>query len=197
MAPENYVIVGLGNPGDKYVNTRHNIGFSVVDNLAETAGTSMGTQKWDGWYGKAMCWGATLHLIKPMTYMNLSGKCVSRFMDFYKVSSQNLMVIHDDLDMKTARLKLVRGGGTGGHNGIRSIVSSIGENDFFRLKIGIGRPGSGQTHEKMGVEKYVLTPFHQDEMDQISERVEAILNGIRLFVEADAMKAMNYLNSFK
>ncbi len=197
MPSDTYILVGLGNPGAKYDGTRHNIGFAVVDAMAGKHNVSIGVQKWDGMSGKIMLGSTTVHLVKPMTYMNVSGKSVTRFVDFFKVPLQRIIVVHDDLDMKPGRLKLVAGGGTGGHNGIRSIVNCLGDNDFYRLKIGIGRPGSGNVHTEFPVERYVLTPFQDDEAKLIQDRMVDILEGLELFFAGDVSRAMNYLNSFK
>lgn len=197
MASKTYILAGLGNPGEKYSGTRHNIGFEVADEVARSAGMPVSVQKWDALTAKVSFAGATVHIIKPMTYMNLSGKSVVKFMDFYKVPIDQLIVVHDDLDMKVGRLKLVHGGGTGGHNGIRSIVSSLGEKDFYRLKIGIGRPGSGSTPAEMSVEKYVLTKFAGEEKDHIHNRMSEITEGLGKYFQGDPSRSMNFLNSFK
>lgn len=192
-----YILVGLGNPGDKYVQTRHNIGFDVIDAFAGSQKAEIVAEKWDGLTAKIKYRDMTIHLVKPMTYMNLSGKSVSRYVDFFKVPPERLMVVHDDLDMKPGRLKLVKGGGTGGHNGIRSIISSIGSPEFYRLKVGIGRPGVGDTPEEMPVDRYVLTSFSRYEAKIIEERMDEILKGLEIFFSGEPSRAMNFLNSFK
>jgi PTH1 family peptidyl-tRNA hydrolase len=197
MPSETFLIVGLGNPGEKYAGTRHNIGFDAVDAIARQGNASAFILKWEAMTARMTMGVATVHLVKPLTYMNLSGKAVARFIDFYKIPLTSLIVIHDDIDMKTGRLKLVLGGGTGGHNGIRSIVGSIGSNDFYRLKIGIGRPGSGSISSQVPVEKYVLTPFQQEEASLIAERMNEVTVGLRKFIEGNALQSMNFLNSFK
>ena len=197
MSSDPYIMVGLGNPGAKYLGTRHNIGFEVVDAMAKDKDTAIALEKWESLTAKIILGGTTVHLIKPMTYMNLSGKSVARFVDFFKVSPEKIIVIHDDLDMKPGRLKVVAGGGTGGHNGIRSIVDHLGINDFYRLKIGIGRPGTGNVHADIPVDRYVLTSFQNDENDLIQERIGDIIKGLELFFGGDVSGAMNFLNSFK
>lgn len=192
-----HIFVGLGNPGDKYIHTRHNIGFDVIDAFANTHKVEIVTEKWDGLTAKIKLGEETIYLVKPMTFMNLSGKSVSRFVDFFKVPPERLLIVHDDLDMKLGRLKLVKGGGAGGHNGIRSIISTIGSAEFYRLKIGIGRPGDGQTPEEMPVDRYVLTPFSQPENELLQNRMSEILQGLELFFSGAPSRAMNFLNSFK
>jgi peptidyl-tRNA hydrolase, PTH1 family len=197
MSSETYIIAGLGNPGEQYRDTRHNVGFTAVDELNRLAGDPIFLQKWDAATVKLSLWGATIHLVKPQTYMNLSGRSIARFVDFFKISLERLIVIHDDLDMKPGRLKLVSGGGSGGHNGIRSIVDCLGESGFYRLKIGIGRPGSGSSPVPIPVEKYVLTAFQNEEAEIIAGRYTEIAKGLQVFIENDPRRAMNYINSFK
>ncbi|MEE4242233.1 MAG: aminoacyl-tRNA hydrolase [Desulfopila sp.] len=197
MSSDTFIITGLGNPGEQYNGTRHNVGFAAVDELNRLAGDGVFLKKWEAATVKVSLWGATVHLVKPLTYMNRSGRAVAGFVDFYKIKPEQLIVIHDDLDMRPGRLKLVSGGGSGGHNGIRSIVDSLGESSFFRLKIGIGRPGSGTTPAQMPVEKYVLTAFNSEEVDIITARYAEIAKGLQLLIENDPLRAMNYLNSFK
>ena len=191
------LIVGLGNPGNKYHNTRHNIGFLFLDVLAN---------RWNGGnvlerYNSLLCTGRVagrkVGLIKPQTYMNLSGKAVSGFTRFYKISPEDIIVIHDDIDMAPGRIKLVKGGGAGGHNGIRSISDSLGKTNYFRLKVGVGRPGQYGVHPDIPVEKYVLAPFTSDQMEILDGRLDDIVRGLELFFEDSPAAAMNLLNRLK
>ncbi len=197
MSSDTFIIAGLGNPGEQYRDTRHNVGFAAVDELNRLAGDNIFLQKWDAATVKVSLWGVTAHLVKPLTYMNRSGRSVARFVDFFKIPPDRLIVIHDDLDMKPGRLKLVLGGGSGGHNGIRSIVECLGENRFYRLKIGIGRPGGGSAPAQIPVEKFVLTAFQNEEAEIIADRYVEITKGLQIFIENDPLRAMNYINSFK
>lgn len=129
--------------------------------------------------------------------MNLSGKAVARYVDFYKVEPDRVLVIHDDLDMNPGRVKLVAGGGAGGHNGIRSLVEWLGTGNFLRLKLGIGRPGKLGVHPEIPVEKYVLAPFSPDEKKLLDERMDSIEKGLEYLVCDGLSKAMNLLNSIK
>jgi PTH1 family peptidyl-tRNA hydrolase len=129
--------------------------------------------------------------------MNLSGKAVVKYADFYKVAPGRILIIHDDLDMSSGRVKLVAGGGAGGHNGIRSLVQWLGSGDFLRLKLGIGRPGKLNVHSGMPVEKYVLAPFLPDEKILIEQRMDNIEIGCEYLVRDGLAKAMNLLNSIK
>ncbi len=197
MEKKEFIIVGLGNPGEQYSATRHNIGFFVVEELARSWHTAISHEKWQALYGSAVVGEEKVHLVKPMTFMNLSGKAVVQFVRFYKVNAERILVIHDDLDMKPGRIKLVKGGGTGGHNGIRSLIEHLGTKEFFRLKIGIGRPGDGLIHPDFPVDKYVLSNFSDEDLTLLQSRYDGIDDGIRLFLQGFPVKAMNILNSLK
>ncbi|MFT5698867.1 MAG: PTH1 family peptidyl-tRNA hydrolase [Desulforhopalus sp.] len=198
MSRQGHLIVGLGNPGVEYENTRHNIGFHIVDTLfGYFDRTGSFNEKWNGLYGSTMYSGEKIHFIKPQTFMNRSGQSVSQFYSFYKIVPERLVVIHDDLDMAPGRIKLVRGGGNGGHNGIKSIVASIGVNDFYRLKIGIGRPGQGEVHKDFPVEKYVLSNFSQNDLDILGSRYDSLVEGIKWLFAGDVGRAKGVLNSLK
>jgi PTH1 family peptidyl-tRNA hydrolase len=138
-----------------------------------------------------------LLLLKPMTYMNLSGKGVVEYVRFFKIEPDQILVIQDDLDMAPGRIKMVRGGGAGGHKGILSLVQHLGTKDFFRLKIGIGRPGQGEVHRDFPVEKYVLGRFRAEEMRHLTARYDSLEQGISLFFEEGPVRAMSLLNSLK
>lgn len=198
MSDTDFLIAGLGNPGQQYLDTRHNVGFIALDALARRwGGNSPATEKWNAHCTRISRWGCRITLVKPMTYMNLSGKAVAEFVNFYRIPLENIVVIHDDLDMHPGRLKLVRGGGAGGHNGIRSLTQSLGSNDFYRLKIGIGRPGKNGVHAEFPVEKYVLSSMSREELDLMLERLDSIEDGLRLFVEESPARAMSLINSIK
>lgn len=197
MSDTNLCIVGLGNPGSKYHYNRHNVGFLVVDELARRWGITLSSMKWQCEGGRERKWGARIYLVKPQTFMNRSGNTVSELARFYRIAPEEVLVIHDDLDMHPGRLKLVKGGGAGGHNGIRSIVQQLGNKDFLRLKVGIGRPGKGDVHPEIPVESYVLSDMSRTEQDLLEERCDAIEDGIRLLLDKGSARAMSHLNSFK
>lgn len=197
MADTEFLLVGLGNPGPKYDDTRHNVGFIIVDELARRWGTELSQEKWEARSSRISRWGCRLNLVKPMTFMNLSGRAIAEFARFYKVPVENIVIIHDDLDMHPGRLKLVRGGGAGGHNGIRSATNSLGSNDFYRLKVGIGRPGKGDVHPDFPVDKYVLSSMTGSESDLLNERVTSIEEGLELLVKDGPARAMGLINSIK
>ncbi|MCP4340373.1 MAG: aminoacyl-tRNA hydrolase [Desulfobulbaceae bacterium] len=197
MEKKDFIIVGLGNPGEQYRSTRHNAGFFVVDELARRWGSNISQGKWDARYVSLSVDHQKVHLVKPETFMNRSGKAVLPFFRFYKVDPDQLMVVHDDLDMAPGRIKLVKGGGAGGHNGIRSLVETLGTKEFYRLKIGIGRPGNGAVHAEFPVDKYVLSNFSDEDLNILQSRYNSLEDGIRDFLQGNSSKAMTLLNSLK
>ncbi len=197
MAQDTFLIAGLGNPGLQYRDTRHNIGFMVIDALCRHHGVIADRSKWDALYTRTSRHGLRLLFVKPQTFMNRSGRSVSAFADFYKIPREHILICHDDLDMHPGRLKLVSGVGAGGHNGIRSLIQCLGGKNFFRLKYGIGKPGENQTHQNMPVDKYVLAALTEGEESLLDRRMEQIVEGIDLFLESGPDQAMNLLNSIK
>ena len=163
-----YLICGLGNPGKKYINTRHNLGFLLIDKLLQNykfklIKSNNKRELYKGSIGDHAC-----ILLKPMTYMNLSGSSVLEVMNFYKIKKSKLYVLHDDIDLKIGKIKIKIGGGNGGHNGLKSIDASIGK-DYLRLRIGIGHPGN-----KNLVSNYVLKKFSKDEEGIIENKLNII-----------------------
>jgi len=197
MEQRDFIIVGLGNPGEQYCSTRHNVGFFIVDELARRWNSTVSLDKWNAQYISLSIEKEKVHLVKPLTFMNLSGRTVVNFFRFYKVIPEHLLVIHDDIDMAPGRVKLVKGGGAGGHNGIKSIIETLGIKDFYRLKIGIGRPGNGIIHPEFPVDKYVLGNFTKEELEHLQSRYDHLEEGIRLFLLGSPPKAMNLLNGLK
>jgi PTH1 family peptidyl-tRNA hydrolase len=185
-----YLIVGLGNPGTRYALTRHNIGFLVIDALADHFGVRLDNEQHNAFSGKARVGNEDVWLVKPQTFMNLSGESVQPFLSYYKIPTENLLVIHDDIDQPFGKMKFQKGRGHGGHNGIRNIHEKIGE-DYARLKLGVGRP----THPQMQVVDYVLQNFPKEQMTELSEFIsqagEATLN----FIEDGFLKAQNTFNT--
>jgi PTH1 family peptidyl-tRNA hydrolase len=160
------LIVGLGNPGSQYENTRHNAGFMVVDKLAGEFGISVNKSKFDVRYGRGLIEGCEVMLAKPMAFMNRSGWPVQKLAAYFKINSKDLMVVHDDIDLAFGRLQIKEKGGHGGHKGLQSIINAVGEDEFVRLRIGIGRSEAGGS-----VSDYVLGPFFGDE----SKRLDSVL----------------------
>ncbi|HBT96477.1 MAG TPA: aminoacyl-tRNA hydrolase [Desulfobulbaceae bacterium] len=194
---ERIIIVGLGNPGARYENTRHNVGFMVVAELARRWNCPLISGKWRALSGQTQWQGRQIVLLQPQTFMNLSGTAVREVTRFYKIPAERLLVIHDDLDMAFARLKLVRGGGAGGHKGIISLSQELGETSFYRLKIGIGRPGAGNVPAAMPVDHFVLAPFPAEELAVLNERLDTIILGIEDWARGWPDKAMNRLNAIR
>jgi len=190
-------LFGLGNPGAKYEQTRHNVGFMFLDWFASRHGVSFSAGKYECLSATARDGRAKLSLLKPQTFMNRSGRAVSGFVGYYDIEPSHILVVHDDIDMATGRIKLVCGGGTGGHNGIRSIVSDLSTPDFYRLKIGVGRPGSDDTPVQMEVDKYVLAPFAQDQISLIESHFNTIADGLSRYFAGDTAKAQTLVNALK
>lgn len=135
-----YLIVGLGNPEEEYANTRHNVGFDTVNELAKNNGIEINKTKYNSLYGQGIVKEEKVILLKPQTYMNLSGIAVRSFRDFYKISDNNIIIIHDDIDIKEGTIKLRKTGGAGTHNGMKSVVQELGNKDFYRIRIGVRKP---------------------------------------------------------
>lgn len=183
--------MGLGNPGRRYERTRHNVGFRVLDAVAAAAGLDFGDARRgvQALVAQGRYLGRPVILLKPMTYMNRSGEAVAPLLRFFRVDPADMLVVHDDLDVPFGRLKLVRGGGAGGHNGVRSVAAVLGTRDFPRLKVGIGRPPAG-----LSAEAYVLQAFTPEEEDHLGEVVQRALEGVREFLQAGVEAAMNRVN---
>jgi len=184
------IIVGLGNPGDKYVATRHNVGFWLVDRLASTSGAVLkGEKKVLGDVAQASLAHRNFRLMKPSTYMNESGQAVRRVLDFYKLSPDQLLVVHDELDLEPGTVRLKQGGGHGGHNGLRDIISHCGK-DFMRLRIGIGHPG-----HKSQVSGYVLRNPGAKERQLIEDSLPDAVQAIEGLLSDGLEKAMHWLHT--
>ena len=187
------LIAGLGNPGAKYEDTRHNVGFWFVDELARSKGCSLRHEsKFQGEVGKVSINGHTVWLIKPMTYMNLSGQAVSALAKYYKLSVDNLLVVHDELDLEPGTVRLKQGGGHGGHNGLRDLISHFSSKEFYRLRIGIGHPGSAAE-----VSNYVLSNPSSSDKQLLEDAVVNCMPVLPQIVQGEMQKAMNHLHSKK
>jgi PTH1 family peptidyl-tRNA hydrolase len=178
------LVCGLGNTGSTYRNTRHNAGYLVLDRYSDRFGRSISKKMAGCLVGEA----DGVLLAKPDTFMNLSGGPVSALMRKKSIPPDNLIVIHDDLDMELGRIKFKSGGGDGGHKGVRSIAERVGTKEFHRLKIGIGRD------EAMPPEEYVLARFRKDEQQVLSETLDRAVDALVAFIEEGAEKAMNLYN---
>ncbi len=186
------LIVGLGNPGKKYEKTRHNIGFMVLDELASILGFTIEKKQNQALLGQCFFEGTKLLLAKPQTYMNKSGEAVLELLNYYRDSIDDFIVIHDDLDMEFGRIRFKLGGGSGGHNGLKSITQMLNSPDYGRLKIGIGRPP-----QFMKVENYVLSEFSGAETKVLPELINAAVCGLKTWCRAGIAKAMNDFNGLQ
>ncbi len=182
------LVAGLGNPGPKYAGNRHNVGFMVVERLAERWGVGGFREKFKGRFAKGTFADEDVVLLEPLTYMNLSGESVQKALAFFKVGLGELLVVHDELDLPFGELRIKVGGGTAGHNGLRSIVGQCGGNGFTRVRVGIGRPRSGS------VEGYVLSDFSRDEQATLPDLVERAAQMVEAVVEKGPRGAMNALH---
>ncbi|WP_432696749.1 aminoacyl-tRNA hydrolase [Marinobacterium sp. YM272] len=187
------LIVGLGNPGPKYEQTRHNAGAELVEQLAAHQRTTLQPEaKYKGLYGKILIEGQPVHLLIPTTFMNLSGQSVAALANFFKIPVSAILVAHDELDIAPGTARLKKGGGHGGHNGLRSIISLMGNNrDFYRLRLGIGHPGHASQ-----VSDFVLSKAPQKERELTQAAIDEALRQLPLAIKGDWPRAMNHLHSF-
>lgn len=183
------MIAGLGNPGREYSRHRHNVGFMVLDALARRHGIEAKRRSFGALVGSGSMGGEAVLLAIPLTFMNCSGDAVAPLLGYYKLSPGDLVVVHDDLDLDLGRVKLARGSGHGGHNGIRSIIDALGTNDFLRVRAGIGRPP-----ENVDPASYVLHAFDQREDDAARKLVEAAADAVEMIIEEGLDAAMRRLH---
>lgn len=185
-----FLIVGLGNPGKKYADTRHNAGFFVVDRLAQRAGAAF-RGKFSGRFAEGLIENQRVVLLEPETYMNDSGRSVAAAATFYKVESKNVVVVHDELDIPFATLRLKCGGGEAGHNGLKSISAHLGTKDYVRLRFGVGKPPAG--FRGTGAD-FVLQAFAPAERAELDRLVDQAADVVGLFVREGLEHAMNVTN---
>jgi PTH1 family peptidyl-tRNA hydrolase len=183
------LVVGLGNPGRQYAGTRHNIGFRVIDRFAAEEGIALDRLKHQAQTGQGRFGKAPLILAKPMTFMNLSGEAVHRLTAYKNIDIQHLIILHDDADFLLGTLRIKTGGGPGGHKGIKSIIDRLGNRDFIRIRLGVGRPQGGDLAD------YVLSRFHQDEKDLVEEVVTTATVTIRAIMEKGIEEARKQLHT--
>ena len=183
------IIAGLGNPGDRYLFTRHNLGFMVADRLALIHDLSFRRKKFDAHLAEGVISGVRVILAKPQTFMNLSGTAISPLVRFLKTDPADLVVVHDDLDLSFGSIRIKDGGGDGGHKGLQSIIGDLGTDAFLRLRLGIGKPAT-----KDLVEAYVLEPFGKEEIEHLSVLLERACNAAVEILAAGPQSAMNKYN---
>jgi PTH1 family peptidyl-tRNA hydrolase len=196
------LIAGLGNPGAEYQRTRHNCGFMVLDRLLRECAESEGTQaskisgrkdRFDLWKTSFAGEGALKTewlLLKPLTFMNGSGEAVQAVSSYYRIETERILIVHDELDLPLGRMKMKRGGGSAGHKGIQSVEQLLGTPDFFRLRLGIGKPEQGA-----GL-SYVLGSFPAGESETMQTCLDAAVDSILLFIRVGAVRAQQFCNSF-
>jgi peptidyl-tRNA hydrolase, PTH1 family len=182
-------VVGLGNPGKQYETTRHNVGFRVLDRLALGLSVKLEGRKFPAQWGACLINGQKVFFLKPLTYMNRSGEAVIQMVRFFKISPHQVLVIHDDLDLALGRIRLVLKGGAGGHRGVASIIECIEEQDFARLKLGIGRPLHDET-----AETYVLHSPYSEQEAVFEEMIKRGAEAARTVLFSGMVRAMNVFN---
>lgn len=184
-----YIIVGLGNPGKKYHVTRHNIGFEVLDELARQHHIKLNKTKFKSVIGEGQIHGEKVLLMKPQTYMNLSGEAVMKALQYYNVPMDNLIVIYDDIDIDTGKLRIRKKGSGGSHNGMRNIIYLLKQDTFPRVRVGIGRP-----HPNQPLADYVLQRFSKSEQELLIPIVKDAVSAIETVIKEDLDMAMNRYN---
>lgn len=183
------LFVGLGNPGKKYEGTRHNIGFAVIDKLSERLNIPLNMLKHKGQLGVGHVDGEKVFLLKPLTYMNLSGESVRSVVDYYHIDTADIVVIYDDLDLPVGRIRLRQKGSAGGHNGMKSIIHHLGTQEFNRIRVGINRPSDGTA-----VVDYVLSPFTKEEQEILVDVVNTCAEACEQAVKRPFLQVMNDFN---
>ncbi len=186
-----YLVVGLGNPDKKYRNTRHNTGFIAVDCMAKELGVEITKKKFDSLTAEAVIAGEKVLLMKPQTYMNLSGVAVEKAASFYKIPPENVIVIFDDISLPVGKLRIRRKGTHGGHNGIRNIIDYLQSENFPRIKAGIGK----RPNPNYDLADWVLSTFKEDELQGIGEVSNHCLDIVKLIIEGHIEQAMSKYNS--
>lgn len=184
-----YVVVGLGNPGEEYAETRHNAGFMVVDALAEEAGARYWKTECGALAAKGVLAGVDVVLAKPQSFMNVSGGPVKQLCNAYGVSPDHLIVVHDDLDIEPGRIRVKMGGGSAGHNGLKSITDKLQTPDYFRVRVGIGRPPG-----RMSAADFVLAPIRKDALDDLVEGCVTAARAVPYLIEHGLEQSQQQFN---
>lgn len=189
--PVEYIIAGLGNPGTKYENTRHNAGFLAIDRVAEKAGASIDRLKFKGLTGQAEVGGKRVLLLKPSTFMNLSGQSVQEALAFYKLPPSRCIVLFDDISLEPGRMRIRAKGTDGGHNGMKNIIYLSGSDQFPRIKLGVGK----KPHPDYNLADWVLSRFTEKEQKDLATALENAAAAAELIAKGDMDRAMNLYNS--
>ncbi len=191
MSNIDYIIVGLGNPGKDYENTRHNIGFMTLDFISQKLNIKWDFQKFKSIYGIGFLNNKKVLLLKPQTFMNLSGQAVALLMSFYKVPPEKVILIFDDVSLPVGKIRIRKKGSAGGHNGVKSIIGLCGGDNFPRIKIGVGN----KPNENWDLADWVLSKFSNEESKTLSERMNKICDALNLMIEDKTDDAMNKFNN--
>ncbi|MBU3145888.1 aminoacyl-tRNA hydrolase [Clostridium sp. CF012] len=184
-----YLVIGLGNPGDEYKHTRHNVGFDVIDLMASKYNVSANRVKFKGVYGEINISSQKVILLKPNTYMNLSGESVQQAASFYKIPSENIIIIYDDISLDVGKLRIRSKGSAGGHNGIKSVIANMASDIFPRIKIGVGQP-------ERALIPYVLGRFDSGDRILVEKTFEASIKAVETIIVKGITDAMNEFNGF-
>ncbi len=185
-SPISYIVVGLGNPGKEYDGTRHNAGFAALDYIAEKAGEKVQKFKFEALVGEATIGGARVLLMKPQTYMNVSGVAISAAADFYKIAPERVIVLCDDVAQAPGKMRIRKSGSAGGHNGLKSIIGCLDSKDFVRIRIGVGE----KPHKDYDLADWVLGKFSADDKKLVESCSQKAYNAIEMIVKGDIEKAM-------
>ncbi len=191
-AKEGWLIVGLGNPGKEYANTRHNAGFCAIDLLAQSLGCKIDKGKFQGLYGQSVCNGKKLYLLKPQTYMNASGRSVLQMSAYYNIPPERIIVLFDDISLAPGRLRVRADGSAGGHNGIKSIIQELGSQDFPRVKIGVG----AKPNPQQDLADWVLSGFSSSEKKDLDAALPHAGDAALCIIEKGVPEAANRYNGF-
>src|ERR1700677_1025375 len=196
-----WVVAGLGNPGDEYSRSRHNTGFTTIDRIAKAKGVELGRRRFKGVTAEFTLAEKPAILVKPQTFYNLSGECISDLLGYFKIAPQNLIVVHDELDLEAGRLRIKQGGGDAGNRGVRSIAESLGTTDFIRVRIGIGRPPDFNEEMEPGRQPkteenkdYLLRPMTSTERQALAPILERAASAVEAIAEHGLEAAMNRYN---
>jgi PTH1 family peptidyl-tRNA hydrolase len=184
-----YLVVGLGNPGDEYKHTRHNVGFDIIDLMKGKYNVSINRIKFKGVYGEVNISGEKVILLKPSTYMNLSGESVREAVSFYKIPNENIIIIHDDISLDAGKLRIRSKGSAGGHNGLKSIISNLSSDVFTRIKIGVGQPQNSMI-------PHVLGKFSKEDRVLVEKTFDASIKAVETIIAKGCTEAMNDFNGF-
>lgn len=183
------LIIGLGNPENEYSNTRHNMGFDVVNKIAEKYSIDITKNKFNGLYGSGIINGEKVVLLKPQTYMNLSGEAINKYMAFYKLQPEEILVIYDDIDTEPGEIRIRKQGSAGTHNGMKSVISCIGSENFPRIRVGIGNP-----EYKADLMNYVIGKVNEEEREVLNKGIKLAENAVAEILKNGLDSAMNKFN---